>query len=133
MTIAVADTHTVVWYLFNNPKLSVTARRTIENGLRDGNQIGVSSITLAEMVYLVEKDRIPRNALAELLKALSDPEHPLREIPFERSVAETMQNVPREDIPDMPDRIIAATGLRWGIPVISRDGKIKSSSLETIW
>ena len=64
MIVAVADTHTAVWYLFNNSKLSGAARQAIEDALRDGNQVGVSAITLAEMVYLVEKGRIPSTAVS---------------------------------------------------------------------
>ena len=33
----------------------------------------------------------------------------------------------------MPDRIIAATALHLGVPVISRDGKIRASTVATIW
>ena len=44
-----------------------------------------------------------------------------------------MGNIPREDIPDMPDRIIAATALHLGVPLISRDSKIKLSKVKTIW
>jgi PIN domain nuclease of toxin-antitoxin system len=33
----------------------------------------------------------------------------------------------------MPDRIVAATALRFGVPIISRDGKIRASKLATIW
>ena len=44
-----------------------------------------------------------------------------------------MQQVSREDIPDMPDRIVAATAVYLGVPVISRDGKIRASNVQTIW
>jgi PIN domain nuclease of toxin-antitoxin system len=33
----------------------------------------------------------------------------------------------------MPDRVIAATALSLAVPVISRDGKIRDSQIETIW
>ena len=33
----------------------------------------------------------------------------------------------------MPDRIIAATALHLGLPLISRDRKIQLSSVNTIW
>jgi hypothetical protein len=33
----------------------------------------------------------------------------------------------------MPDRIIAATALMIGAPVISRDRKIRASIITTIW
>ncbi|SRR5258708_40256829 len=133
MIVAVADTHAAVWYLFNNSKLSVAARQAIENALKDGNQVAVSAITLAEMVYLVEKGRIPSTAVSDLIRGLSDPEYPLQEVPFDGTVAERMQFIPRTEVPEMPDRIIAATGLRLGVPVISRDRKIRAALLDTIW
>jgi PIN domain nuclease of toxin-antitoxin system len=58
MIVAVADRHAAVWYLFHNPKLSDGARQTIEAAVNAGDQIGVSSISLVEMVYLSEKGRI---------------------------------------------------------------------------
>jgi PIN domain nuclease of toxin-antitoxin system len=33
----------------------------------------------------------------------------------------------------MPDRIVAATALHFGVPVISRDSRILASDLTTIW
>jgi predicted nucleic acid-binding protein len=39
----------------------------------------------------------------------------------------------RSEIPDMPDRIIAATAIHLGVPVLSRDGRIRASSVRTIW
>jgi predicted nucleic acid-binding protein len=33
----------------------------------------------------------------------------------------------------MPDRIIAATALRLGLPLISRDHRIQLSEVSTIW
>jgi predicted nucleic acid-binding protein len=34
---------------------------------------------------------------------------------------------------DLPDRIIAATALFHGVPVLSRDGRIRGSNIKTIW
>ncbi|WP_265578555.1 MULTISPECIES: hypothetical protein [unclassified Nostoc] len=39
----------------------------------------------------------------------------------------------RSQVPDLPDRIIAATTLYLGVSVISRDSKIQLSSVNTIW
>jgi PIN domain nuclease of toxin-antitoxin system len=51
----VADTHTLVWALFNDPRLSQTARTTIDQIIASGDEVGVSAITIVELVYLVEK------------------------------------------------------------------------------
>ena len=64
---------------------------------------------------------------------LRDPETVLTEVPFDSTVAEMMRLVPRGDVPDLPDRIIAATALKYGVPVISRDAKIRVAKLQTIW
>ena len=48
-------------------------------------------------------------------------------------IVDAMKQVPRADVPDMPDRIVAATAVYFGVPVISRDGKIRASNVQTIW
>jgi predicted nucleic acid-binding protein len=55
------------------------------------------------------------------------------EIPFDREIARTMFRIRREEVPDMPDRIVAATALHLGVPLISRDGRIRASNVETVW
>ena len=57
----------------------------------------------------------------------------LVEIPFDRNLALTLRQVDRSQIPDLPDRIIAATALYLNVPVISRDRRIQLSSIDTIW
>lgn len=48
-------------------------------------------------------------------------------------IAATLGQVARADVPDMPDRIIAATARYLDVPVISRDGRIRGSGISTIW
>jgi PIN domain nuclease of toxin-antitoxin system len=129
----VADTHAALWYLLKNPRLSVTARQFMDNAADAGFDIVLSPISLAEIVYLVEKNRLPASAYADLKTALADPEYVIEEAPFNGEVVEAMLKVSRADVPDMPDRIVAATGIHLGVPVISRDGRIRSSSVNTIW
>lgn len=96
-------------------------------------KVAVSSVSLAELVYLVEKQRLPFAAYDDLRRALADPNHVLGEVPFNSDVVEAMRQVSREEIPDMPDRIIAATAVYLGVPVVSRDGRIRTSSVRSIW
>jgi len=129
----VADTHAALWYLLKNPSLSLTARRFMDDAAAAGQDIVVSPISLAEIVYLVEKNRLPASAYEGLKNALADPEYVIEEAPFNGEIVEAMMKVSRADVPDMPDRIVAATGMHFGVPVISRDGRISSSSVKTIW
>jgi PIN domain nuclease of toxin-antitoxin system len=113
--------------------LSPTAKRFIEDAANSGLSVAVSSITLAEIVYLVEKNRLPESAYEELKAVLQDSTRVLKEMQVSAGIVEAMRSVPRTEVPDMPDRIIAATGVFLGVPVISRDGRIRASSVETIW
>jgi PIN domain nuclease of toxin-antitoxin system len=129
----VADTHTALWYLLKSPRLSSAAWKFIDKAAVTGRGIVVSPISLAEIVYLVEKKRLALSAYEDLKNALATTEYVLEEAPFNRGVVDAMRSVPREDIPDLPDRIIAATAVFLGVPVISRDGRIRSSRIQTIW
>ncbi|MEK0194187.1 type II toxin-antitoxin system VapC family toxin [Microcoleus anatoxicus] len=114
-------------------RLSVTARTRIEQIAAEGNQVAFSSITLAEIVYLSERGRINSTTLDLLLREVESDDALLVEIAFDRNIALSLRQVDRSQIPDLPDRIIAATGLYLKVPVISRDRRIQLSSIETIW
>jgi PIN domain nuclease of toxin-antitoxin system len=133
MIAGVADTHAALWYLFDDPRISSAASAFIEEAARTGYKIAVSSISLAEVVYLVEKRRLPSSAYDDLLQAVADPEHVFTEAPFTAAVVESMWRVSRTEVPDMPDRLVAATAVHFRVPVISRDRLIRSSGVETIW
>ncbi len=66
------------------------------------------------MIYLIEKGRIPATALDDLRAAIADPKAVLRYVRLDEEIALKIAEVPRTDIPDLPDRIIAATALFYG-------------------
>jgi PIN domain nuclease of toxin-antitoxin system len=105
----------------------------MEDAAAAGHDIVLSPISLAEIVYLVEKNRLPASAYHELKNALADPDCVIEEAPFTVEIVDAMRQVPRADVPDMPDRIVAATGVYLGVPVISCDGRIRSSNVHTVW
>jgi PIN domain nuclease of toxin-antitoxin system len=133
MLDAILDTHAAIWYLFGDARLSPVARSFIDNAAAEGDQVALSAITLAEIVYLEEKGRIPSGTLARLGAALDEPDTVLSEVVLDRQVAETLPRIDRQQIPELPDRVIAATALHLGVPVITRDGRIQASDLCTIW
>ena len=130
---AVADTHAVIWYLVGDHRLSGRAREFFREVAAVGDLVGFSSITLAEIVYLTEWGRIPTNTFALLLDVTGTEASVLAELPVNRNVAEAMRRVDRFPVSDLPDRTIAATALYRGVPLISRDRKIRLSNVSTLW
>jgi PIN domain nuclease of toxin-antitoxin system len=133
MLTAIADTHAAIWYLFSDPRLGHGASDCIDEAIANGNHIGISAITLAEIVYLLEKGRIPAGALNGLFAAIADPESVLREVALDAAIVRKMMELRRDEIPDLPDRIIAASAKFHGVPVLSRDERIQSCGIQTVW
>ncbi|HLJ29749.1 MAG TPA: PIN domain-containing protein [Candidatus Angelobacter sp.] len=135
MLVAIADTHAAIWYLFSDSRLGAAASAFIDNAISNGDHIGASAISVAEMIYLIEKGRIPANAFKDLHAATADPKAVLQHVPLHENIAMKMKmsEVSRQDVPDLPDRVIAATARFYDVPVLSRDHRIQSSIVQTIW
>ncbi len=133
MLRAIADTHAVIWYIFDDKRLSDAARSAIESAAVDGDQIGFSSMTLAEIIYLSERGRIHPDTLGRLLRATGQVNSMLVDVAFDRSVAVAMQQIAPAIVPELPDRVIAATATLYQIPLISKDHRITASGIAVIW
>ncbi|MFZ5881808.1 MAG: type II toxin-antitoxin system VapC family toxin [Chloroflexota bacterium] len=125
--------YAVIWYLFEDERLSSAAKEFLDDSAQNGEQIGISAISLIEIVCLVEKAKINPETLERLLRSIEAGNAALVEIPVTGIIAKRTREVSRDAVPDMPDRIIAATALELSVPLISRDGKIRASGLATIW
>ena len=129
----VADTHALIWYLEDSTWLGNEARRAFENCDRGESIVFIPTICIVEIVYLHEKGRIPAHLKTELDDVLQSGMTGLVLLDLTIEIANLVASVPREVVPDMPDRIIAATALYLGLPLLSRDKKIKIAKLATIW
>jgi PIN domain nuclease of toxin-antitoxin system len=84
-------------------------------------------------VYLIEKERLPEIVFTRLLEELARPDSSLSLVPLDLALAQTIRQIPRADVPEMPDRIIAGTALHLGVPLVTKDHVIRSANLNTIW
>ena len=132
MSSVVADTHAAVWFRSEPQRLSMAATVALDEADANG-KIFISAITLVELCYLVEKGRIAAEVLQGIRDSLDDATTSFTLVSVDREVADAVERVLRAEVPDMPDRIIAATALHLGLPLVTRDGKIRASSVTTIW
>lgn len=129
----VLDTHAIIWYLLQSPELSPTALNFIRNALRSQSRMYISAISIIEIVYLTERGRVLPHALPLLHSFLSNPSAGLVVAPVDTGVAGALQGIPRNLVPDMPDRIIAATAVHLGLPLLTCDKQIQSAIATCIW
>jgi PIN domain nuclease of toxin-antitoxin system len=138
----VADTHAIIWYLVEPERLSQVALDALEGSIAAGEPVYISAISLIEICYLIEKRRIASDLLQRILAVLNEPDPSLIVVPIDLAISIAVQNIVgvasplenRDTVPDMPDRIIAATALHLNLPLVTRDRKIQASqSIITIW
>jgi PIN domain nuclease of toxin-antitoxin system len=133
MSNVVVDTHVAVWALTDRSQLSATATAALTVADARG-EIIVSAITLIELTYLTEKGRLAPTILTTIQSAIDNPTTAFRFAPIDRSTTNALAQIPRDIVPDMPDRIIAGTALALGVSLVTRDMEIrKLTNVTTIW
>ena len=135
MNDIIADTNAIIWYLADPVRLTAPAAAIMHRAVASG-RLFVTSISLVEMTYLVEKSRLDPIVLSKLWSAIRDPLEPVEVLPLTADVASIIFRIPRPAVPDMPDRIITATALAHSLPLVTSDGKIRAVSLpglSVIW
>jgi PIN domain nuclease of toxin-antitoxin system len=133
MKSVLADTHALLWFLFNPRRLSPTAKSALDAAADTGGVVCASMISVIEVRYLVEKNRIAPESYDNLVISIHDSEIALSLLPIDLDVALAVERIPRDAVPDLPDRIIAATALSRNLPLVTADHRIRASRIPTIW
>jgi PIN domain nuclease of toxin-antitoxin system len=87
----------------------------------------------AEICYLIDKGRLVETVLSRVMGAIAVENSVLEIVPVDLEVSLAIRQVDRNIVPDMPDRIIAATAFYLSLPLVTRDSKIQNSAIQTIW
>ncbi|MBI2346374.1 MAG: PIN domain-containing protein [Deltaproteobacteria bacterium] len=126
----VPDTHALVWFLANDPRLGRRAGMVFQEAAA---QFAVPTLVLCEMHYLAERERIARDMAKILDYMRGDDRFAL--IPLDENV---IRHLPGGL--DIHDGIIVATALAVGMArktksiLVTRDADIRRAGLvETIW
>lgn len=128
------DTHTAIWYFANSPEISASATAAIDNAAANGEMIILSAISIVEIIYLIDKGKLSQQNLNRLVQYLKLPNSSFQTQDLTEDIAQTLAQIPRSIVPDMPDRIIAATALHLNLPLVTKDHKIQAlQNINTIW
>ena len=126
------DTHVVVWLALQPEKITKKARTAIQDARRIGQGIAISDIALLEISILERKARIKLNSSLETF--LSEIETRFIVLPITGRICVRAVSLPASYPDDPADRIIGATALVEGVPLITADAGIhRSKAVRTIW
>lgn len=125
----------MIWYVDAPQELSPAATAAMDAAANTGGEyIFISAITLVEMRYLVEKNRIKAMVLTRVEQELDEPDPMIIATSIDRTISDALASIPRAIVPDMPDRIIATTALALGLPLVTRDTEIRRlTNVATVW
>jgi PIN domain nuclease of toxin-antitoxin system len=125
----VCDTQCLLWYVTQDRRLPKIARTAFEQAKEGVAQVLVPSIVLVEVVFLADRQRVPRPILAQLM-ALSDmPSAGVCVIPLDLAVVRAVSDFGPAAVPELADRIIAATARALNLPLLTTDPAIAASGL----
>ena len=127
------DTHAWIWFISNPEYLSKRADKAVKGAVKD-KSILISSISAWELALLVKKKRLKLTLEVTDWIAKSESLPFIQFLPVTNSIAVKSVNLPLPLHPDPADRIIIATAISVGAPLVTSDKKLLSySPVKTIW
>jgi PIN domain nuclease of toxin-antitoxin system len=129
--VILLDTHIVIWLALEPAKLSKRAKEAIRVARAQGG-LAIAAITLLELAWLAENGRIETKLSVESFVRQCASKMTVLAITPE--IAARAVSLPDPYPKDPQDRLIGATALVEGIPLVTRDKLIKSSGMiPIIW
>jgi len=123
------DTHVILWFLANDPKLSAAARLAI---LDPGNTRWVSPISLVEIALKNRTGKLPLPDPFGVMFPASLLAADIQLLPIEPAHIEPLTTLPMHH-KDPFDRLIAATALVEGLTLTSIDPAFDAYGLTRLW
>jgi PIN domain nuclease of toxin-antitoxin system len=119
MKTALLDTHVVQWWSAEPDRLSPAATRV----LSEADQLAVAAITWFELAWLASRERIVVTIpVRSWLGRLADQ---LQTIGVTPAIADTAVSLPSTFPGDPADRLIYATAVEQGWPLVTKDRRLR--------
>jgi PIN domain nuclease of toxin-antitoxin system len=125
-----ADTVAIVRYLRAHPALGKQAAKLLRSADQGDHHIYLSAISLMEVMYLSEAKRVDVRVddLIELVSHSANYEI----VPVGAEIVSVATGI--DDVPDLHDRMIAASASWLGVPILTSDAVMsRSRHVNTIW
>ena len=130
MSTVLLDTHVLQWWKAEPERVSARAAEVLEAA----TELAVSSITWWELGWLAAHDRISINV--PLRTWLGRMQEGIRTVSVTSAIAATAVELPTRLPADPADRLIYATAVEHGWPLVTKDRRLRGTDRSTsaaIW
>jgi PIN domain nuclease of toxin-antitoxin system len=119
----VVDTHVLIWYFIGSERLHLAVREKIDETRDRNGRLLVPTVVLAEAFDIAEKGKVPFDfsTMHQLIR--EEPEFEI--VSFSPEIFNTAIHV--RNVPELHDRIIAATARFYGAGILTKDRIILAS------
>jgi PIN domain nuclease of toxin-antitoxin system len=126
------DTHVLLWMLDGTlPRRSTTAAERVADAIAE-RTVHVSIGSFLDLLYLVDAGRLSAKTLEEADRIAQQEAFSI--VALDLAGCQAMRKVSREQVPDPFDRIIAATALLTGLPLVTADTRIQRAlGTRAVW
>ena len=126
------DTHVAVWLALEPSRISKKGKAAIDEARGHGGGLAIADVSLWELAILVGKGRV--SLTVSLESFLTEVQKRFAVVPITAQVCVRAMGLPAGYPKDPADRIIAATALVEGVPLLTADREIqRSKAVRTIW
>lgn len=126
----VTDSHSLIWYLLDSPKLSFNANKVFKK-IEDGKaQLLIPAIVIAEIIYIVQSGKVQADLDALLLRVQESDNFQISPLGLDELICLKEQT----EISEMHNRFIVCEALLNKAKIITKDKVIKDSGVvEVVW
>lgn len=126
MSAWLVDTHALLWFLDDDPRLSQTGRDAIE---APGGRVLVSAASVWEMAIKANQRKldVPESILAQMER------EGFEQLPVTAAHAWRTATFPADEHKDPFDRLLAAQALIEDVPIISADADLDRYGVKRHW
>lgn len=125
------DTHVLIWMASDSRRISKNALAAIRDA-RQKTGVAIATITLWELAWLAENGRI--QVVGSIESFVRETVSRVILQPITPEIAALAAQLPKGFPQDPADRLIAATAMVEGAPLVTADERIRSSKVvQTIW
>ena len=130
LPLYVTDSHSLIWYLLDSPKLSFNASEVFKAVEQGRAKLLIPAIVIAEIIFIVQSGKVQADLDSLLLDIQESDNFQISPLGLDELICLKEQI----EIPEMHDRLIVCEALLKKGKIITKDKEIEDSGVaEIVW